>query len=62
MSICLTTGNQLDAHSVGAWAGPDRQGCRRLASRGHSSRGTAHRNNSMRFAEGQMAISENPTG
>ena len=29
MSICLTTGNQLDAHSVGAWAGPDRQGCRR---------------------------------
>ena len=22
MSSCLTTGNQLDAHSVGAWAGP----------------------------------------
>ena len=29
ISICLTTGNQLDTHSVEAWAGPVRQGCRR---------------------------------
>ena len=29
MSICLTTGNRLDAHSVGAWAGPDSHVCHR---------------------------------